>query len=81
MNSEETKIIHATSTSGPALSICGYCRRVVGRTTVLLSIPAPHRIDGEGQQKTPEILSVPFEPIEYCKCMEMMLKGAKYEQH
>ena len=64
--------ISLVSTLGPALSICGYCRRIVGKTTVLLSISNNHQENNE----IPEISS---KQTMYCQCIEKMLIGATYE--
>jgi hypothetical protein len=64
--------ISLVSTLGPALSICGYCRKIVGKTTVLLSLTNNHQENKE----LPEILN---ESTQYCQCIEKMLLGARYE--
>lgn len=62
--------ISMVSTLGPALSICGYCRKVVGKTTVLLSL-------ADSDQENSETFN---EPTRYCQCVEKALLGATYEQ-
>ena len=67
------------STSGPPLSLCGYCRKFIGKTTVLLSISNFQQISEE-QQKGQRMSNVSFNSVNYCQCIEKMLIGAIYEQ-
>ena len=69
----QPRIVSIASTFAPALSICGYCRKIVGKTTVLLSISNDH-------QENKEIPETSSRQTIYCQCIEKMLLGATYEQ-
>lgn len=80
MNTQDTRVIYVTASSGPRLSICGYCRKITGKTTVIMSTLF-YELVGTEYPVIPEIIDLKFKPEEQCKCMEDVLKGAKVEQH
>lgn len=75
---DERKIIYITATSGPRLTICGYCRKATGNTTVIISTPFYDVIDTD-DANIPEMLSIRFKPVDQCRCLENMLKGARVD--
>lgn len=79
MNKQEPKTIYITATSGPRLSICGYCRKVTGNVTAIISLPFYELVGPESSSK-PEMLNIRFKPVDQCKCLEDVLRGATIEQ-
>lgn len=75
----EAKVIYVTAMQGTRLSICGYCRKVTGNVTAIISTPFYELVSPESSPK-PEMLNIRFKPVEHCTCIEEVLKGTTVKQ-
>jgi hypothetical protein len=75
----EPKTIYITAMQGPRLSICGYCRKVTGNVTAIISTPF-YELVGPEYASIPDMLSIRFKPVDQCMCIEEVLKGTIVEQ-